>query len=281
MQRSYLSLRFLAVISVMLIALSGCISSGATPDDFVVADLFATPGKSLATIALSATPEPSVTLPNVPTSTPAPTLPLPSVMPLQTLPIVTFGPLATRTPRGGLPGTPIASGPVNCPSAPPMPFTPVWQNVAQAQAMMRCPVGGMTQFNGVWQTFEHGIMFWRESDKSIFVLSNIKIQQGQPTDGWWRVNDTWQEGEPESDPGLEAPGGLRQPIRGFGKVWRENGFIREAVGWATSEEIGAAIAWQQFEGGFMMTGPNNAPVYVMAPNDAPPYSSGVHLGGMP
>ncbi len=261
----------------MLIGAS-CQSGGQGDDPFVVADLFATPGKALATVALSATPVPSATEPNVPTNTPAPTLPLPTVVILQqpTLPIgISDG---NTTPTRAVTPTPLS-----CENPPEMPFTPIWQNITEAQALMRCPIGQIQEFPGVYQGFEHGIMFWRELDKSIYIISELAIRQGQETDHWWRVDDTWTDGEPESDPGLQAPGGLRQPVRGFGKVWRGNAFIREALGWATTDEIGMATLWMEFEGGWMMTGPNQAPIYVLVPeeNQSPPYSSGTHLGPMP
>jgi hypothetical protein len=162
-----------------------------------------------------------------------------------------------------------------------MPFTPVWQNIPQAQSLVRCPVGAPITMTGVWQSFEHGMMFWRESDRSIFVLSELKIRQGQPSDTWWRIDDTWTDAEPERDDSLQVPEGLRQPIRGFGKVWRNNGFIREGLGWATSDERTASLTWQQFEGGFMFTGPDGAPIYVVGTSDAPPHFTGIHLGGLP
>jgi hypothetical protein len=263
-------------LALVLMALAACQRGAAEDSDFVVADLFATPGKALATIELSPTPLPTATLPNLPPPTPVPTLPLPTVVVLQqpTLPVVTFGPTPTSPPA--LPGN--VSG---CATAPPMPFTPIWQNISQAQTLMRCPIGTPQEVRGAFQFFEHGVMFWRESDRSIFVLSDLAIRQGQLTDSWWRVDDTFQEGEPESDPALIPPEGLRQPVRGFGKVWRNNAFVREALGWATSEEMPITSLWQTFEGGWMMTGPNGAPIYVMAPLDALPYSSGIHLGPLP
>jgi hypothetical protein len=121
-------------------------------------------------------------------------------------------------------------------------------------------------------------MFWRESDHSIFIISDLAIRQGQTTDKWWRMVDSWQSGDPENDPGLQPPGGMRQPVRGFGKVWRNNGFIREAVGWATGDEIQTASQWLTFEGGWMMAGPGDTPVYVMVPLDGLPYTNGIHLG---
>src|SRR5688572_29324168 len=147
--------------------LAACTAQTPTPDPFVVADLFATPGKALATIELTATPVPTATIPNMPSPTTAPTLPLPSAgAPQPTLPIATFGPLPTRTLQPGVAPTTVFTGQLNCPGVPPMPFTPIWQNIPQAQGLMRCPVGNVQQMSGVWQNFEHGWMFWRDSDRS-------------------------------------------------------------------------------------------------------------------
>jgi hypothetical protein len=265
-------------------AMMGACQAQTAAEPFVVADLFATPGKALATVEVSPTPSPTPTLPNVPSPTPGPTLPIPTVRVLAqaTLPIGTFGPTPTLEgePPLLLSGTP-PPAPVSCATAPPMPFTPIWQNLAQVQSLMRCPAGDPFEVPGVWQGFEHGAMFWRQNDRGIFVLSELAIRQGQLTDAWWRVDDTWQEGEPENDPNLQPPEGLRQPVRGFGKVWRSNAFVRDGVGWAVGEEIGMTSLWLSFEGGWMMTGPNGAPIYVLVPNDAPPYSSGIHLGPLP
>ncbi|HEC21370.1 MAG TPA: hypothetical protein ENI95_00475 [Chloroflexi bacterium] len=262
-----------ATLAVMLL-IAAC-QPRTVDEDFVVADLFVTQGKALATIELSPTPPPATGLPNQPNVTPNPTLPLPTVVVLQqpTLPIGTPGAAPTRS---AAPPTPLS-----CAGPPPMPFTPIWQNIEQARALMGCPVGDPQEVRGAFQFFEHGAMFWRESDHSIFVISELGIRQGQETDSWWRVDDTFQEGEPESDPALVPPDGLIQPIRGFGKVWRNNAFIREALGWATTPEAQATSLWQMFDGGWMMTGPNGSPIYVMAPLDDPPYSSGIHLGPLP
>src|SRR5574341_427619 len=158
-----------------------------TPDDsFVVADLFATPGKSLATVELTATPQPTATLANIAPTAPA-TLPLPTVIILRepTSPVSTLGPSPTPVPAPTVTPTPLAC------ATPPLPFGAVWQNNPRAQSMMRCPVSDIQTVSGVWQSFEHGVMFWRGSDRSIFVISNLNIVQGQPTDSWWRIVDTW------------------------------------------------------------------------------------------
>lgn len=266
---------FALMVTALLLLLSACAEPRATgANEFVVADVFATPGKSLATAELSPTPMASPPSANPMPTTPAPTLPLPTVVVLDqpTLPIIAVGPSPTPA------NAPVAaSTQISC-ASPPLPFAAVWQNIPQAQTMMRCPVGTPQPVGGVWQAFEHGVMFWRQSDHSIFIISSLAIRQGQTTDKWWRIEDTWQTGEPESDPGLQPPAGMRQPIRGFGKVWRNNGFVREAVGWAVGDEIQLDSQWLTFEGGWMMAGPNNTPVYVMVPLDALPYTNGLHLG---
>jgi hypothetical protein len=273
-----MSMRRAAIRAIGAVTVCGLLAACGgqpTPDgQFVVADVFATQGKTLATLELSPTPLPSATFANIAPPTAQPTLPLPTVVVLRQ-PTQPLGP-----PGGTLPpGVAATTSPeaLSCAAEPTLPFAAIWTNVAQAKAMMRCPQGSMQSFNGVWQAFERGAMFWRESDKTIFVISDAATRQGQATDKWWHMPDTWADGEPESDPGLSPPAGLRQPVRGFGKVWQANGFVRGAIGWAISDETPVSIAWQVFDGGWMMTGPNGTPIYVMVPLDAAPYTNGVHL----
>ena len=40
------------------------------------------------------------------------------------------------------------------------------------------------------------------------------------------------------------PAGLLQPIRGFGKIWRETSGVRDKLGWATVPEQGFDTQWQ-------------------------------------
>ena len=100
------------------------------------------------------------------------------------------------------------------------------------------------------QAFERGSMLWLdlllgEPSPRVVVLSD---------DGLWAAYaDTWAEGQPDRDPGLTPPQGLYQPIRGFGKVWREQlGGPDAAVGWAREVERGHAALVQQFRGGVLV-----------------------------
>ena len=77
------------------------------------------------------------------------------------------------------------------------------------------------------QYFEDGMMIWLEAYDLILVTT----YEGTPG---WDAPDNFVDGtDIESDPNIVPPAGRFQPTRGFGKVWRENPDIREALGWAT------------------------------------------------
>src|SRR5206468_10146222 len=89
--------------------------------------------------------------------------------------------------------------------------------------------------------FQGGYMFWRGDTNVIYVFTG--------TDGsgeWHQFVDTWLDDDPTPLPGPVPPSGLFTPVRGFGKVWRENPGLRQALGWATDQEVGITAAWQSF-----------------------------------
>lgn len=103
-----------------------------------------------------------------------------------------------------------------------------------------CPADAPLETTAAQQAFERGTMFWLqgiEGQDVIYVLYD---------DGSWdRYEDTWEESMPEQDPSITPPAGLQQPIRGFGKVWRENTSVRDKVGWALSGERGYTATYQR------------------------------------
>jgi hypothetical protein len=120
----------------------------------------------------------------------------------------------------------------------------------------RCPLRPAAFPRAAEQVFEHGRMIWlqeipAESDAwgraqgpTIYVLYNSYIN-GDSTSGQVReFDDTWTPSEPESDPSIVPPAGVYQPIRGFGKVWRNNAVVRERLGWALAPERGFEGAYQ-------------------------------------
>lgn len=95
------------------------------------------------------------------------------------------------------------------------------------------------------QLFEHGRMFWIEPIQQIWVLHIT----GEGHGTWSVYEDTFVEGEPETDPSLVPPEGRYQPERGFGKLWRESGNLREELGWGVTPEFGYVSRYEYHAGG--------------------------------
>lgn len=114
-------------------------------------------------------------------------------------------------------------------------------------ARLGCAAGPAVEIPLAYQPFELGMMFWRGDVRQVDVLRQ---------DGTWESwADTWVEGQPVLDPALTPPPGRFQPMRGFGKVWREALGGPEAwIGWATAQEQGGAGLVQTFEQGFVVRG---------------------------
>jgi DNA-binding beta-propeller fold protein YncE len=117
----------------------------------------------------------------------------------------------------------------------------------RASACLGCAVADAAEITLGEQAFERGRMFWREDARAIYVL----FEDGT----WLSFPDTYSDDQPSDDPTLVPPPGLQQPIRGFGKVWREQlGGPDSAIGWAREGERGHRGWWQPFSGGLMLTG---------------------------
>ena len=84
-------------------------------------------------------------------------------------------------------------------------------------------------------------MLWRQDVNLIYGLG--------PDLPWFFTGDTWRNEDPSDDPAIIPPTDLYQPVRGFGKVWRERLGVRETLGWATIEEEGFSAIIQEFSGG--------------------------------
>lgn len=97
-----------------------------------------------------------------------------------------------------------------------------------------CPAGPPAFPQAAQQDFEGGRMIWLASTNLIYVLCDAPCPWGTLV----RYPNPWSAGEPESDPGITPPEGRTQPVRGFGKVWRDNAAVREALGWPLAPEVG-------------------------------------------
>jgi formylglycine-generating enzyme required for sulfatase activity len=122
-------------------------------------------------------------------------------------------------------------------------FEAVWGEEL-IRARLGCPSEPAHIAESAHQPFEHGLMHWRGDQRMIYVLYS---------DGHWQeFDDTWEEGESDST-GTSPPPGLWEPIRGFGKVWRERLDGPEAtIGWATDQEAPADTTIQDFEEGVIL-----------------------------
>jgi len=100
------------------------------------------------------------------------------------------------------------------------------------------------------QRFEDGWMFWLQPVGQLWVLTVEQDEDEEETVRTWSVyDDTFIEGDTEIDPEIVPPEGLYQPERGFGKLWRENPEVREAVGWALEPELGHTTRYEYHAGG--------------------------------
>lgn len=113
------------------------------------------------------------------------------------------------------------------------------------------PTQTVAQVQVAEQVFEGGRMFWLQPVAQIWVL--IVDEEGGGR--WLRYEDTFVEGtDLEIDPALNAPEGMIQPERGFGKLWRETPNVRDALGWAITPEFGYISEYRYMPGGQMQSG---------------------------
>lgn len=95
------------------------------------------------------------------------------------------------------------------------------------------------------QRFEDGWLFWLQPVGQLWVLT-----VNENNEGIWSVyEDTFIEGDPEIDPEIVPPEGKYQPVRGFGKLWRANPEVRDALGWALDAELGHTTRYEYHAGG--------------------------------
>jgi hypothetical protein len=132
-------------------------------------------------------------------------------------------------------------------------------------AQLGCATGSPAFVAGAIQPFERGLMIYRAA-----------AVQGQPgtiealgNDGrFGRYADTWVSGVDPDSGGQTPPPGLVEPIRGFGKVWRNDPALAARIGWALANEQGITLTVQPFERGVAIFVPPLNLVYVLAEDGA-------------
>ena len=210
-------------------------NSSPTPEPTAMSALIRSPSPTSTTIP---SPTPSLTATASPIATPTPS---PTVVTTATL---------------TLPCTPSSTPPTDCPVPPTGSFLTIWQSDPELQTALGCPASyhprvtpAAWQVKTSYQPFEHGEMIWSDhmgwyAQPVVYVLYADSTYQG--------FNDTF---DPAADPigGSETPpNGLVEPLYGFGKVWRDQPGVREALGWATESETPGVGHFQMFTGGNMV-----------------------------
>jgi serine/threonine-protein kinase len=199
----------------------------------------------------TAPPLPAATAQPRPTSAPKPTAaPTATVTdtpaPTDT-PTVTSTPTATSTPS-----------PTPCPVDVTMSFSKLLEEDAKLKQRLGCPNQAGQQRQIAEEPFERGWMVWVADlgggSGRIYVIFQDQQKKSKPV-VWFFYEDSWKDGDPVSG-GETPPSGLYEPLRGFGKVWREQPSVRNTIGWAKAPERGAnGGVIQSFTNGTLLYSP--------------------------
>ncbi len=156
-----------------------------------------------------------------------------------------LAPTASPT-LGGIGDVPLAtlppSNPVVCAAPPPAVISSVLSSDPALATALGCPIGSSISLGGASQVMERGTMIYTAgAPGDIYaVTSDMRFR---------RFADLWVSGVDPDSTGLTPPPGLLEPIRGFGKVWRENLDIQGLIGWGVSGEAGTTATLLLFERG--------------------------------
>jgi hypothetical protein len=230
------------------ISLAACQPGAASQTDAI------TPvqAKLLATVYVSPTPDAAQQQATRQASVPTLTAPPPTLLPPATVYVGTFlepagddeaPPILDATQVFALiPGLP-TERPSRCQFEVDPRFGEDWRSDPAVNQAMACPIETATDFSGVVQVFEHGVMYY-QANGPIWAIETTN--DGFPNRHWTITHTLPQV---EGTPPVTAPEGLKVPAFGFGSVWFGVSGVREAIGFARTDEQAVSLAFQRFEGG--------------------------------
>jgi hypothetical protein len=137
-------------------------------------------------------------------------------------------------------------------------FGAAWQGVSVVASTLNCAGEDAAAYDGAAQVFEGGVM--------IFIPSGEiwAIAPGTPSGRYWYAPQA-----PAGDTaGISAPDGLRVPAFGFGGMWVGTDGVRQALGFARTDEQGATIIVQRFIGGTLIHDVDTAQTFAILDNAA-------------
>ena len=131
-----------------------------------------------------------------------------------------------------------------------------------------CPMPASRDAPAATQSWDTGTLIWADlgaGGKKIYRIWNSEYAPGHPL-VYQIHDDTWTTADPV-DYGLTPPAGHYAPLRGFGKLWVSNKFVRQALGWPTTPEQSARATVQQFSSGAtVLWVQGGGTLYILGPN---------------
>jgi len=268
------------LIGALALGASGCGALRQSPPTVTPIMITATPDRPPLPIVATETSSPSpvvqptsaVALPTqsaLRTATPTPPPPAsltPTFTPSPTDTPATPG--AVYVPVGGvssgltfMEGFGVAAEGAACPTMPPGVFGAIFESDPALQQDLGCPLTpALSSANSAYQPFQNGLMIWvstlgAQPQPAIYALHHNGAYQ--------RFGDTWVEGVDPHSGGMSAPEGMQEPVRGFGKVWRDNASVRDTLGWALAGEAGGSAQVLMFERGEMVSLSQTGQTYIL------------------
>lgn len=231
------------------------------------------------TVSLTSTVTPSATITETPTPT-ATNTPLPTDTAVPTadnealLSLVQLAAQATVLPQlvttnvsgiqATLPVVVVTQPNLSSCSYPPSGgFATVFASDVTLRQQMGCPVGApptILSYSSASELFERGEMFWVQGPPSyIYSLFN--------TGRFQRYDDSYNSATDPVSGGETPPQNLKEPVRGFGKIWRTFTEVRNGLGWAFNDETGGQATVQLFERGQMLYLSQRSLIFILIYDD--------------
>lgn len=252
------------IVTVLLCALAACQPTMPTPS---LLDQSAAAAKQLATVYMSPTPgdaqRQATRAAILPSPTPKPPTPVPSITPYigvfigeaQDSGSEGLNPALLNTTPSAEPVTP--SGNI-CQIEPNASFGIAWRQNDVITSRLGCPIQIMFGFDATVQIFEHGVIYWRKDTRETWAI--------QP--GGTNIGTFWDVAQPPnvSTTTIVSPPGLRVPTGDIGGVWLGVPGVRDALGFAQTDEQPASITMQLFDSGALFFDSGAGQVFVLIVN---------------
>jgi hypothetical protein len=251
-------------VALALVLLTACAPATPVADTTPVVQ-----AKLLATVYLSPTPDAAARQATRLALSPTPRGPTATPPPSPTVYIGVFlepapddeGPLISLNP-GDPAEAPPSPIPANCPITIGEMFIQTWSDDATIRRELGCPIENLISFTGAVQIFERGAMYFEPNG---FIWAIAPNFAGTEPGRYW-VLDTIPE-VTDAEP-IEAPPGFQVPQFGFGAVWRSVDGVREALGFARTEEQSITANYQRFTGGTMLADMSAGQIYALTADNA-------------